>query len=59
MRQLLSSLQITGLLLLCLFSSLGAAAQATIKGTVTDANGQTLSGASVVVQDAKKVLLPI
>lgn len=54
MRKIYFTTRYAGALFLCLFLSLGAIAQAVIKGTVTNANGQTLSGASVVVQDNNK-----
>ncbi|MCY7422225.1 MAG: TonB-dependent receptor [Chitinophagaceae bacterium] len=54
MRKIYSTTRYSGALLFCFFLSLGAIAQAVIKGTVSNANGQTLSGASVVVQEGKK-----
>lgn len=54
MRKFYFTSHYTGAFFLCLFLALGAIAQPVIKGTVTNANGQTLSGASVVVQEGKK-----
>ena len=54
MRRFYLTTHYAGALLFCLFLSLGAMAQAIIKGTITNANGQTLSGASVVEQEGMK-----
>ena len=54
MRKIYFTTRYAGAFFLCLFLSFGAIAQAIIKGTVTNANGQTLSGASVVVKEVNK-----
>ena len=49
-----SILQITSLLLVFFFITLAASAQtATVKGTIKDANGQVLAGASILLQGTK------
>ena len=54
MRRFYLTTRYAAALVSCLFFCMGAIAQPVIKGTVTNANGQTLSGASVVVQEGKK-----
>ena len=53
-KKLLSKIVGTGLFLLSMFFSMGAMAQAIISGTVKNASGKPLSGASVVVQEGNK-----
>ncbi len=54
MRKISSTFHFSSLLFACMFLSVFASAQVIIKGTVKNANGQTLSGASVVEQKGKK-----
>ena len=54
MKTISSSSRLLSILFFCMFISVGAIAQAVIKGTVKNAKNQPLSGASVIIQGNSK-----